>query len=175
MVMWLTAVAFPVTGVAQQRLARFDSPQTHEAAEQSVQVPGSGPDLVSIGKWAALAASIGAGTYGLLAHFDANDKFERLQRICESDSDRCQERTSRGAYADPELENLYQDVLAQDRAAKIALIASQVSIAGSVVLFIMDLGANDAPPNIPYNPKKFRLLPTGDGAQLQLSFPAPRW
>ena len=86
---------------------------------------------------------------------------------------RCAARLPDGAYADPELEALYQSVVRLDRRARLALIASQVGVGASVLLFVLDLRDGGGPRNIPFQPRSFRVAPRPDGVELRWALPAP--
>lgn len=155
---------------AQQQTARFDDAATATLAQEDVR-----PALraMRVAKWSTLVASLAAAGYGLMVHHDANDTFTRLETICEDEPGRCSERADDGSYADPELEDMYQRVLQRDERARAGLIASQIGLASSVVLFILDLRESDTPPNIIYDPDRFRIVPgRGGGAELRWRVPA---
>lgn len=112
-------------------------------------------------KWGTLAVSAGASLYGFQVHGRADDEFQSLERICEADPGRCQTRNADGSFADPDLEARYQRVLDRDGSARAALILAQVGLAATIVLFIMDLGGNETPPDIPFEPPRMRVTPDG--------------
>ncbi len=117
---------------------------------------------VGVAKWLSLGAAAGFGALGFSLHDDANDSFQELTRRCESDPDNCRRRTAGGAYADPTLEALFQDVLDTDRQARASLIAGQVSFAASVAFFIIDFSRGGEPGDIPFDPES-------EPSRLQLS------
>ena len=154
-------VAVPAGAGAQQRAHRFEN------AAPAGQAPAAAPFFhfersgLSIAKWGTLALSGVVGAYGFSANNDAEDRYAALEQSCAQDVVRCRDRLSDGRFADADLEQQYQDVVRLDRRARVALIASQVGIATSVVLFILDLREAEAPPNIPYEPE---LSVRADGA-----------
>jgi hypothetical protein len=86
----------------------------------------------------------------------------------------CERRTDTGAYVDAEMERKYQDVRALDHRARTALVASQVGIAATVLLFVIDLRDVGPPKDIPYKPRALQLMPRRDGSlQLRLTLPLP--
>lgn len=116
--------------------------------------------------------SAGASLYGFHVHGQADDEFRALQRICDADPERCRARNPDGSFSDADLEGRYQEVLDKDGSARAALILAQVGFAATIVLFIMDLGGSETPPDIPFEPPK--LLVTPDGATgLSYSMPLP--
>lgn len=116
-----------------------------------------------IAKWGTGVAAAGFAVYGVLSNRRADEQFEDLEQTCADDPARCIDRLPNGAYADAELEAQYQDVRSLDRQARASLIAGQVGIATSVVLFILDLRNSDDPDNIPYEPRRLEIVPARDG------------
>lgn len=115
--------------------------------------------ILRLAKWGAMAVSAGASVYGFHVHGQADDAFQELQDICDQQPDRCGSRHPDGSFADTDLEGRYQQVLDKDRSARTALILAQVGLATTVVLFILDLGGNEAPPDIPFEPPKIVVGP----------------
>lgn len=109
--------------------------------------------LLRIGKWTMLGAALGMGAYALVRSQDAEQQYEALRRLCDENQSRCQLQSRQ--YADPEAERLYQTAILHDRRARIGIIGAQVSLLGSVALFIADLGNDRGPADIPY-PSRFR-------------------
>lgn len=112
------------------------------------------PRLLRVGKWTLLGAALGMGAYALVRSQDAEEQYETLRRLCETDQTRCQLQGSR--YADPEAETLYQTAILHDRRARIGIVGAQVSLLGSVALFIADLGNDRGPEDIPYPSSRSR-------------------
>lgn len=118
---------------------------------QGAEVPDGGWTFLGTAKWAGLAISGGAAVFGFSLNSQADDVFARLEALCEDDPARCERRNPDGSFVDSELEGLYQDSVAKDREARAALLVSQVTLAASVVFFILDLSSRP-PENIPYDP-----------------------
>lgn len=128
-----------------------------------------------VAKWTTGVTAAGLAVYGVVSNRRADEQFEALERACEDDPARCMELFPGGEYADAELEAQYQDVRSLDRRARASLIAGQVGIAASVVLFILDLRNSADPDNIPYEPRSLDIAPARDGGMsLRLTVPLPR-
>jgi hypothetical protein len=123
---------------------------------------------IAVAKWSAAAGAAAAAAYGFIRNAEADDLFRDLEEACEAAPAVCALREPDGAYADPGLEAMYQDVLTHDRASRYALVASQIGIAVGVALFLLDLRP-ERPPDIPYEPRRFEIGPAADGG---LSFRA---
>ncbi len=134
------------------------SASTSDAAGNFIPLPRYGK-WVSVTKWFTLAAAIGLGTTAALVHEKAEDRFAELERACTADPDNCRALTPDGAYADPQLEDLFQYVVSRDRMARWSLIGAEVSFGASVLLFIVDFQKKGGPGDIPYDPdsEKSRL------------------
>jgi hypothetical protein len=113
--------------------------------------------LVRVSKWLTLGAAAGAAAWGITSNREADRRYEELERLCVSDVDRCRARTSTGAFTDGTLEQEYQAILDLDDRAKLALAAAEISVATSVVLFIIDLPRNSRGEDIPYHPPRLQL------------------
>lgn len=130
--------------------------------------PGWTP--VRIAKWALLGAATGFAVYALTRSTDAEDTYSELRNFCLDQPDRC--HLERGHYDDPAAEALYRNVVRQDRRAQIGIFGGQITLLGSVGLFIYDLRNGRGPANIPY-PSSARALPQsqrGVGVGVRLSF-----
>lgn len=147
----------PAPATAQQVAQRFEQ----ETPAPRAALPFADRSTMWKAKWATLAASAAVGAYGFLVNDDAEDRYTRLEELCAADTDRCRERLASGAFVDAELEAMYQDIVKRDRRARVALLASQIGLASSVLLFILDLREAATPPNIPYEPE---LVLRDDGA-----------
>jgi len=106
------------------------------------------PAAIRYGKWAAAALAVGATAVGIHAHNAGNDAFAALVRYCGQIT--CT-LAPNGRYADPMAEATYQQVVRHDRAARVWLVAGQVSAVGAAVLFVLELRHTGEPPNIPFN------------------------
>lgn len=119
--------------------------------------------LLRVGKWTLLGVALGMGGYALVRSGDAEEQYEALRRLCDTDHDRC--RVEGGRYVDGEAERLYQTAILHDRRARIGIVAGQVSLLGSVALFIADLGNDRGPSDIPYPGTRSHRV-TGVGLRL---------
>ena len=128
------------------RLARVLGPQSASRIEPR--------RLLRVGKWTMLGAALGMGAYALVRSQDAEEQYEALRRLCDEDQTKCQLHGR--TYADPEAEKLYQTAILHDRRARIGIIGAQVSLLGSVALFIADLGNDRGPADIPYPTSRSR-------------------
>lgn len=116
-----------------------------------------------IAKWTLAAAAAAAAGYGYYENRRADDRFERLEQTCVAEPERCDATLPDGSYADAELEAEFQAIRAMDRRARTGLLAGQIGVAASVVLFIIDLRQDSAPENIPYDPRRFEVGRSRDG------------
>jgi hypothetical protein len=124
---------------------------------------------VKYGKWVLLAGSIGMNYLAVRAHDRAEDSFDVLETRCGEAQERCELGPS-GAYADPEIEGLYQTSLHYDRRARLWLIGGESALAGATVLFVWELTRpKGRPDNIPFEPevKIMRGGTTGVGLRMQ--------
>lgn len=122
------------------------------AAQAQVEVtpprPAEGWSAVRIAKWALLTAAIGFGTYALMQSSDADDHYAQLKRECQAEPSGCQ--MANGKYSDERMESLYQSAVSADRRARVGIIGGQVTLLGSVGLFVYDLRNGRGPDDIPY-------------------------
>lgn len=147
-------------------------PAAAHAASSAQERSGWRP--LAVAKWTTAAAAAGAAVYGVVQNRRADHQYEDLEQVCVEEPFRCEERLPTGAYADAELEARYQNVRDLDGRAHAALIAGQIGVAASVVLFILDLRNSDGPQNIPYEPRTFDVMPARDGGlslRLRLRLP----
>jgi hypothetical protein len=120
-------------------------------------------------KWTSLIASTGAAAYGFSQNRVADREYEQLERDCEAAPFSCAKASESGPYLDTALEQKYQRILERDEDAKVALLAGQIGIAASVIMFIIDLPDRDDPEDIPYEPRPVRFGLSRDGrAQLDV-------
>jgi hypothetical protein len=132
-------------------------------ADDRYQDAGADWHALRVAKWTVAAATAGTALYGFVSHNRADDLYRELELMCVADAPRCLSRTSSGAYTDAELEARYQEMRDVDRRARSALLAGQVGVAASVVLFILDLRNRNGPANIPYEPPGLSLQRAPDG------------
>jgi hypothetical protein len=153
------------------QLALASSDAYDAASPVSLPLPKYGR-WVTVSKWVSLAAAVGLGTLGAIVSEDADDQFARLQQLCSEEPEDCRSRNPDGSYANPILEQLYQDVLSKDAQARAAFIGAEVAFGASVVLFIVDFQKGGGPENEPYNPdgEKSRVLLTAKPGEIGLRY-----
>jgi hypothetical protein len=164
----LTLAPLPAAAqeAAQPSAAQSDS--THEMRAHAWRP-------LRIAKWTTAAATAGSALYGFLNNRRADDRFEELEQVCVDAPTRCTSRLPSGAYADADLERDYQEVLAIDGRSRTALVASQIGVAATVVMFVLDLRNAGPPENIPYEPRAFDVRPARDGGlALRMTLPVGR-
>lgn len=145
------------TLVALAALAALAQPLAAQRVTTRFDDEPEGENLyVEIGKWSSGAAALAAGAYAFLMQADAEDRLEELEAFCDTSPASCAVDDG-GAYADPALEDRYQDIRGDYRTSRWLLIGSQVLAATSVVLFIIDLPRNPTPDNVPYDPPALRV------------------
>jgi hypothetical protein len=127
-----------------------------QGTPQHTQDPWRAPRVL---KWTLLAASAGLGLWAYRESNQADDDYQRLRRLCESDPARC--TLGGGRYADGRAESLYRSSNDGDRRARLGLLAGQATLLGSAAFFIVDLRHGGPPENIPYHP------PAAAGARLR--------
>jgi hypothetical protein len=145
----LSAVASPAG--AQRSEQRF------EVQQDTVTPAHGGWSVVRVAKWGALLASAGTLTYGFTQNRAADREYEDIERLCQSTPAACATKPDSDEYADPALETRYQSVVRRDDRARLALLAGQVGLAASVLLFILDLSEGSLPHDIPYDPRPLRV------------------
>jgi hypothetical protein len=124
---------------------------------------------IRLAKWSALAVAAGAGIYGFIQNSRADEVYRALELSCQADPANCTRRSPNGAYLDPVLESRYQEVRSLDRKSHVSLLFSQVGVATSVVLFLLDLGNVRRPRNIPWTPPSLETA-AGDDGRLSIGF-----
>jgi hypothetical protein len=134
----------------------------------------SGFPGLRVAKWSTLTLATAAGIFGFVESARADDRYNELDSLCAEDPLDCQRRAGDGAYVDSQLEALYQTVRKHDRRAHYALIAGQVGVATSVVLFLLDLGNARPPGDIPWVPQELRVERTRDGMSVGFRLPLGR-
>lgn len=125
-----------------------------------------------IAKWTGALASTGAAAYGFTQNRRADRDYEQLELECQANPERCL-KLENGQYADAAMEQRYQRIVQRDRRARTALLAGQIGLVASVIMFIIDLPDRETPEDIPYEPRPLRFNLRGDGstevsAQLRL-------
>jgi hypothetical protein len=153
-------------GASQERLQRTLAPHHDSALQLAFASTSSLEDAndaglplpkyggwVGVTKWVTLAASLGFGAAGVIVSRNADDLFSQLDALCSADPDDCRSRNPDGSYANPVLEQLYNDVLKKDQQARVAFVGSQVAFGASVLLFIVDFQNRGGPENEPYQPE----------------------
>jgi hypothetical protein len=142
------ALALAMALAAQPARAQVDT--------AAVQVRESA-SAVGWAKWVTAAFAAGFTALGIEQHNSGNASFRSLIRYCGQVT--CA-LTSGGKYADASAEATYLQVVRSDRAARVWLVAGQVTAVGTAVLFVVDLMRQREPPNIPYSGL---LLESGNG------------
>lgn len=170
----IVVVFLPLTSSAQLHEAVAVPTQSQRAVSESTfsLAASIGPEspsafsrrrLLRVGKWTLLGVALGMGGYALVRSGDAEEQYEALRRLCDADRDRC--LVEGGRYVDGEAETLYQTALLHDKRARIGIVAGQVSLLGSVALFIADLENDRGPSDIPYPSTRSHRV-TGIGIRL---------
>lgn len=126
-------------------------------SSDSVRVARDGWDAIRVVKWSAALASAGVVAYGFVQNREADREYVEIERLCQTDENVCATKPGSDEYADPALEARYNDVLQRDERAQVALIAGQIGLAASVLLFILDLPEGSITNDIPYDPRRLRL------------------
>lgn len=125
--------------------------------------------LIRYGKWALAAGAVGMNLLAASAHDDAEAAFDRIEDACEADRLRCLVNVE-GRYADPEIEELYQTSLHEDRVARRWLILGETALVGAAAMFVWELTrAGHEPDNIPFEPE-VRTLRDATGVGLRVSW-----
>jgi hypothetical protein len=118
-------------------------------AQQRVPAqPRKGPPVVKIAKWSLLGIAGGLGLYALQHSTRAEDAYDGLRDLCLETPARCQHGGSR--YSDETAEALYRRAVSEDRQAQLGIFGGQITLFGSVGLFIYDLRDDRTPTTIPY-------------------------
>ena len=137
--------------------------RTDDITTDSAAVSERGWSTLRVAKWSLAGAAAATAIYGFVHNQRADDRYEALEEVCVQEPLRCGDVLSNGAYADAELEAEYQAVRDMDARARTALIAGQIGVAASVVLFILDLRNGESPENIPYEPRTLDIDRSRDG------------
>jgi hypothetical protein len=107
------------------------------------------PLAIHYGKWATAALAVGFTALGVRAHNGADTDFRGLVDYCHQ-AGGCALGPD-GHYTSPEAEARYRAVVHGDRAARAYLLGAQAGLAGSVVMFVLELKRGRGTRNIPYS------------------------
>lgn len=125
--------------------------------------------VVRYGKWLLVAGSGVMNYLAIRAHNRAEDAFDALESRCFQAPTRC-DLGPGGSYLDPEIEDLYQTSLRDDRTARGWLIGGETALAGAAALFVWELTRpKGRPDNIPFEPE-LRNLRGATGVGLRVGF-----
>ena len=119
-------------------------------AQAPAAQPLRAPAAVRFGKWATLGAAVAFTALGAATHDRADRDYDALLAFCR-DHGPCPIGPD-GRYANAGAEALFGRVRDGDRRARAWLLGGEVALAGSVVLFVLDLRRQPGPGNIPYSP-----------------------
>lgn len=125
-------------------------------------------NVIHYGKWTTALTAVGLTVLAAHEHDRANDSWQQLLALCQSNNSACQLRFD-GRYVDYQAELDYQKTLYYDHRARRRILGAQLSVLTSATLFILDLrhhGGN--PPNIPFHGSRFELTadPRPDGTRV---------
>lgn len=124
-----------------------------QSAQAQQPVVSSSPPLIKYGKWATLAASVAMNLLAAEAHNKADDAFHVITLACVQSTANCATLPD-GRYADPFLEQKFQESLHHDRSARRWLIGGETALVGTAVMFIWELTRSKTrPDNIPFEPQ----------------------
>ena len=156
---------------AQQRQDQFESQQ--DTTRRDLRSPWR---PLRVAKWTTLLASTGAAAYGFNQNRVADDEYEELEQICVGSPALCERAPGTDRYADAGMERRYQEIVERDERARYALLAGQIGLVASLVMFIFDLPGKSTPEDIPYDPKLLRFGLGRDGrAELKFEARTPRF
>ncbi len=145
-------------------------------AAQEVGVDRSRPWYVAVSHWGRWAALAGAGgLIGLAAarHGSANDRFDRLETLCQSDLTLCEivtDPTGGGQrYAADEAEALWQDYSRFESGARSYLLGGQLTLVAAGAMFLIDLlySGDEVGATIPLTPLELYTTPQRLGLALR--------
>lgn len=149
------------------------APRVRVRPPPPVRIAGGGVRPMAVAKWGSLLSTAGTAVYGFAASMAADDHYARIEDACAEDVARCRISETDGRYLDPEIEEWDRQAERLDRRARVGLIASQVGVAASIVLFILDLRDTGAPPNVPYQPSRVQVGLSAIGVRLGVRLPVP--
>src|SRR5688500_8377476 len=133
------------------------APMRLGAGQDSARVVRDGWTAIRVVKWTTALASAGTVAYGFVQNWDADREYQEIELMCKNEITLCATKPDSDEYADPALEARYNAVLERDERAQLALMAGQVGLAASVLLFILDLPKGTTTNDIPYDPSPLRL------------------
>jgi hypothetical protein len=119
-------------------------------AQAPAPPPARTPAAIRYGKFAALGVAAGLTALGAVNHRRADAYYRDVLTLCR-DRGPCPIGPD-GRYTNAAAEALYQRVVRGDRSARLWLIGGQAALAGSAVLFVMELKRKTGPGNIPFSP-----------------------
>lgn len=152
-----------VETVSAPEIAEIATAPVAVTADRSRAARVGGWRPLSVAKWGMLGLTAVAAVYGLSASLEADGLYDRISAICAADASRC-ETLPEGGYADEEVASLARDAGALDERARRGLFATQIGVAATLALFILDLRDSGPPPNVPYVPPQLRVGIGRDGA-----------
>ena len=161
-------------GVTPTAAQEPQDPRAPTAAQEPPEPRAPGWSALRVAKWSTTALAAAAAAYGFTMNRRGDARYEELERACLADPFACGLREPDGSYRDAELEARYQEVRRLDGRARDGLLASQVGVAVSVVLFVLDLRNARSPDDILYEPRRVEVRPHQDGGlELRLRLPVP--
>ena len=119
-------------------------------AQAPAPPPGRTPAAIRYGKFAALGLAAGFTALGAVTHHRADAYYRDVLTLCRYHGP-CPIGPD-GRYANAAAEALFQRVVRGDRSARLWLLGGQAALAGSAVLFVIELKRKRGPENIPFSP-----------------------
>jgi hypothetical protein len=119
-------------------------------AQAPAPPPSRTPAAIRYGKFAAFGLAAGFTALGAVTHHRADAYFSDVLTLCR-DRGPCPIGPD-GRYANAAAEALFQRVVRSDRSARLWLLGGQAALAGSAVLFVLELKRKKGPENIPFSP-----------------------
>jgi len=119
-------------------------------AQAPAPPPTRTPAAIRYGKFAALGVAAGLTALGAVSHHRADAYYRDVLALCR-DRGPCPIGWD-GRYTNAAAETLYQRVVRGDRSARLWLLGGQAALAGSAMLFVMELKRKKGPGNIPFSP-----------------------
>jgi hypothetical protein len=147
------------------------APAHFAAVQDTVRTVRGGWSPIRVVKWTTALTSAGVVTYGFIQNRDADRAYEEIEIMCEANEVACITKPNSDEYADPALEARYNAILERDDRAQLALLAGQIGLAASVLLFIIDLPKGTGTNDIPYDPSPLRLGMRAEQLQIGVHLP----